>query len=119
MMASLLRAVARVVTRFSVPVLLVALLSAAGSLWYTARHLRFEMARSTLVGSGERYDRLFQEFRGEFPDYDRLVIVVEAGAVAEAKAYAVTLAERLRADRAHVRDVFFRIDAKEFEDRKA
>lgn len=117
MMATLLLAVARLVIRFPVPVLLGALLSAAGSLWYTAGHLRFEMARSTLVGSGERYDRLFQEYRGEFPDYDRLVIVVEAGNVAEAKAYAAALAERLRADPAHVRDVFYRIDPEDFEDR--
>lgn len=117
MMATLLLAVARLVIRFPVPVLLGALLSAAGSLWYTAGHLRFEMARSTLVGSGERYDRLFQEYRGEFPDYDRLVIVVEAGNVAEAKAYAAALAERLRADPAHVRDVFYRIDPGDFEDR--
>ncbi|MGH7360664.1 MAG: MMPL family transporter, partial [Candidatus Methylomirabilales bacterium] len=79
--------------------------------------LRFEMARSTLVGSGERYDRLYQEYRGEFPDYDRLVIVVEADEVAEAKAYAAALAGRLRADRAHVRDVFYRFDPEDFEDR--
>lgn len=117
MTASLLRAVARVVSRHPVPVLLVALLSAAGSLLYTAGHLRFEMARSTLVGSGARYDRLYQEYRAEFPDYDRLVIVVEAGEVAEAKAYADGLAARLRGDPAHVRDVFHRIDPTEFEDR--
>lgn len=117
MMATLLRAVARLVIRFPVPVLLGALLSAAASLWYTAGHLRFEMARSTLVGSGERYDRLFQEYRGEFPDYDRLVIVVEAGNVAEAKAYAAALAERLRADPAHVLDVFYRVAPEDFEGR--
>ncbi|HEV8662013.1 MAG TPA: MMPL family transporter [Candidatus Methylomirabilis sp.] len=116
-MARLLCAVARVVIRFPVPVLLVALLSAAGALWYTAGHLRFEMARSALVGSGERYDRLYQEYRQDFPDYERLVVVVEAGQVAEAKAYAAALADRLRADPAHVRDVFYRIDPQEFEDR--
>jgi len=117
MMATLLRAVARLVIRFPVPVLLGALLAAAASLWYTSVHLRFEMARSTLVGSGERYDRLYQEYRAEFPDYERLVVVVEAGDVAVAKAYAAALAERLRADRDHVRDVFYRIDPEEFRDR--
>ncbi|HEU5394082.1 MAG TPA: MMPL family transporter, partial [Candidatus Methylomirabilis sp.] len=117
MMERLLCAVARAVTRVPGLILVVALLSATGALWYTARHLRFEMARSALVGSGERYDRLYQEYREEFPDYERLVVVVEAGQVAEAKAYAAALADRLRADPAHVRDVFYRIDPEEFEDR--
>lgn len=116
-MTGLLRGVARVVARFPVLVLVVALLSAGGSLWYTVGHLRFEMARSTLVGSGERYDRLYQEYRAEFPEYERLVVVVEADDVAVAKTYAAALAERLRADPSHVRDVFYRIDPEEFRDR--
>ncbi|MBI4391702.1 MAG: MMPL family transporter, partial [candidate division NC10 bacterium] len=47
----------------------------------------------------------------------RVVVVVEAGEMAVAKAYAAALAERLRADPAHVRDVFYRIDPEEFRDR--
>ena len=45
---------------------------------YTVKYLQFDMNRDNLVGSNKRYQHNFLAFKGEFPQQDDLVVVVES-----------------------------------------
>jgi hopanoid biosynthesis associated RND transporter like protein HpnN len=47
------------------------------SIIYTVRYLEFDGSRDNLVGSGQKYHQIYQQFKREFPSQDDLVVVVE------------------------------------------
>ena len=91
-------------------VVFVATLSAFLSLLYTATTLGFKTSRLDLVFSKERYSRLYQEYDKEFEKLDRIVIAVQSADRDRAKAFAVSLANRLEADKENFEKVFYRFD---------
>src|SRR5689334_1628282 len=48
------------------------------SVLYTVKFLDFDMNRDNLVGSNEKYQKAFLEFKAEFPQQDDLAVVVES-----------------------------------------
>ena len=105
----------RVIQRSPRIVLLVTSLLAVLSLLVAATQMEIRPSRAELVFTGERLDRLKQAFKREFPDRDGVVVVVDASDLPRAKQFVSTLGARLRRDREHVAEVFYRVAEAPFE----
>ncbi len=96
-------------------ILLISSLLAFASLLAATRWLEIRPSRSELVFTGERLMQLKQAYKREFGDRDGIVIVVDASNLPRAKRFVSALATRLRRDREHIAELFYRLDAAPFE----
>ncbi|MFQ5959855.1 MAG: MMPL family transporter [Candidatus Methylomirabilales bacterium] len=96
-------------------ILFVTSLLAFVSLLAATRWLEIRPSRSELVFTGERSMQLRQAYQREFGDRDGIVIVVDASNLPRAKRFVSALAARLRRDREHITELFYRLDAAPFE----
>ena len=92
-------------------VLAVSVALAILSIWYTQARLEFRTGQDDLVSADTRDSRNYLRYEKEFPDLDGLIVVVSASpSRTRAEQFTETLAQRLNADRANVKSVFYRID---------
>lgn len=91
-----------------------ALVLAIASLFYTARGLGFRTSRQDLLSPHARYIQLYKEYSRDFGDLEVLVIAVEGSEVRRVKAFADSLSTRLKADSAHVRRISYKVSPDDF-----
>jgi hypothetical protein len=84
------------------------------SIFYTARHLEFDMSQDNLVSSKQKYQRNYLEYKKEFAsrDEDDLVVVVESESPEKNRQFMERLGAKLEARTNLFRDVFYRADFK-------
>jgi uncharacterized protein len=70
-------------------------------------HLEFDMDRDHLVGSDQKYHRIFLEYEKEFPQPDDLVVVVESGDIERNRQFIERIAAKLQAETNYFQDVFY------------
>lgn len=88
-------------------ILATALLLSALSVIYTKQKMEFLTGRDQLMPSNTSFNRDYQAYRAEFGDQEEIAVVIESADSAQAGRYGERLAERLRGDRRHFREVFF------------
>ena len=99
-------------------VLLLCLAVATLTSIYAALHLEFISGRSDLIGSEKRYVRLYEEYATEFMGLDRVLVVVNRPTSSKVKSFVTRLGEFLERDKAHVGEVFYRLDTTPLEGKK-
>lgn len=113
-----LRFLAHLPTKYPKTVLLLCLVVVAVTFLYAALHLDFISGRSDLIGSEKRYVRLYEEYANEFMGLDRVLVVVQPVDAQQGKEFVTRLGEFLERDRAHVGEVFSRLDTTSLEGKK-
>src|SRR5512146_1408005 len=84
-----------------------ALLLSALSVVYTREKMEFLTGRDQLMPANTSFNRDYQAYRQEFGDQEEIAVVIESADSARAGRFGERLAERLRGDRQHFREVFF------------
>jgi hopanoid biosynthesis associated RND transporter like protein HpnN len=97
------------------PVIVLALLLAGLSVYYTLTHLTISTSRNDLVASNKHFIQLSEQMGRRFGGRDGLVVVVGNGAhQAQAVKFADTLAVALRRYPDHFTDLFYRLNPEVF-----
>jgi hopanoid biosynthesis associated RND transporter like protein HpnN len=79
--------------------------------FYTFRHLQFDMSRDNLVGSNKKYQKNYLAFEKEFPGQSDLVVVVESESEEKNRQFVERLGAKLEGD-TNFSDVFYKGDLK-------
>src|SRR5262245_1485453 len=111
-------AIVRLSITFPWTTLLIAVMLAVLSIWYTSHHLKFQTSRNALVSQKARYIQHFEEIDQDFYDLDSFIVVVEAPHLERGKQFVNALVPRLRADTQHFNRVIDRIDTSSLEGKK-
>jgi hypothetical protein len=98
-------------------VILVSLALAGLSLWYTAENLQFKTNRRDLVSKNLKFDKLYQEYREKFKDFDGVTVVVEGENTDQMKAFAERLVEKLKNHSGIYSEIYYKIDVDYFRDK--
>jgi len=107
-------ALARLDVRRPWLVIALSLTLAAACVFYTKSRLQFNTGQDDLISANNRDSRNYLRYTKEFPDLDGLIVVVKVdGNPVRAERFADTLARRLTADHVNVKNVFYRIDARQ------
>ncbi|HEY6838333.1 MAG TPA: MMPL family transporter, partial [Geobacteraceae bacterium] len=88
-------------------ILSAAILLSVISVLFTKAKLEFLTGRDQLMPANTSFNRDYQAYRAEFGDQEEIAVVMESGDSALAGRFGEKLAEKLRADQQHFRDVFF------------
>ncbi len=116
--SALLGSLSHVTMRSARTVVGLVLAISALAVWYTNRHLDFLTDRNQLISSEKRYLQLDDEYADTFYGLEQLVVVAEGPDLEETKTFVRHLEERLEADTAQVKEVFYRIDTAALEGKK-
>lgn len=98
-------------------VLLVSFLLAGVSIWYTANHLQFDTNRRDLVSKNLPYEKLYEQYREKFYDFDGITVVIEGTNSGEMKAFADALAQKLEAHPSIYSEILYKIDTAYFKNK--
>ena len=98
-------------------VLLVSFLLAGVSIWYTANHLQFDTNRRDLVSKNLPYEKLYEQYREKFYDFDGITVVVEGTNPGEMKGFADALAQKLESHPAIYSEILYKIDTTYFKNK--
>ncbi len=109
-LAQPLRSLTRFVLRAPGTFLTIAVLLALVAILVTVRGLEFKTSRLDLLNPASEYNQRWLEYLDEFGDRDDAVVVVRGPNVDVVTSAIDAVAERLRAETAHVDSVFDRID---------
>jgi hopanoid biosynthesis associated RND transporter like protein HpnN len=112
-----LRRLVRVACRRPALTVILSLALAAAGVGYTVAALTFKTSGRDLLPPGQRYAVLFEEYARDFGEIEDITIVVEAGTLEEAKAYASRLVREIRRGPVKFNRIAYRIDPKRFERR--
>ncbi|MCM2356784.1 MAG: MMPL family transporter [Geobacteraceae bacterium] len=88
-------------------IIAIAVALSAVSLIYTWQQMEFLTGRDQLMPANTSFNRDYRDYRTEFGDQEEIAVVIESGDSAQAGRFGERLAERLRGDRRHFREVFF------------
>jgi len=116
--SALLGLLSHTTTTYAETVIALVLALTALSVWYSRRHLDFVTDRNQLISSEKRYLQLDDEYADAFHGLEQLVVVAEGPDLEETKTFVRHLGERLEADTAQVKEVFYRIDTGALEGKK-
>src|SRR5262250_3092279 len=111
-------AIVRLSISFPWTTLVMAVVLAGVSVWYTSTHLEFQTSRNALVSQKARYIQRFEEIDKDFNELDSFIVVVEPQRFERGKRFVDALAARLRADTQHVNRVVDKIDTASLEGKK-
>lgn len=106
----LLGAFSHVTTTYARTVVVLVVAVSVLAAWYTWRHLDFLTSRNQLISSNKRYLQLDDQYAEAFHGLEQFVVVAEGADLEETKTFIRRLGERLTADTAHVKEVWYRID---------
>src|SRR5215813_9944685 len=107
----LFRLLSTITTKYAKTVVVLTLLLTALLAWYTKRNLDFVTDRNQLISSEKRYLQLDDEYSDIFHGLEQMVVVAKGPDLEETKKFVQVLNERLKADAAHVKEVFYHIDS--------
>src|SRR5262249_13191934 len=107
----------RAACRWPILTLALGVTLAALSVWLAFGRLTFATSTADLLPRGHADMSRFQEYERLFGDVDELIIVVEASALEDAKAYAARLVRELRERMIPLSYATYRIDPTSFEGR--
>ncbi|MFZ5448956.1 MAG: MMPL family transporter [Thermodesulfobacteriota bacterium] len=96
------------------PILVVAVLLAAASVYYTFAHLKIRTSRNDLVASNQRLIQQSEKMDKAFGGRDGMVVVVENGHPSRAIKFAEDLATELRRYPDHFPEIFYHINPESF-----
>jgi hopanoid biosynthesis associated RND transporter like protein HpnN len=99
--------------RYPLATLLVALILAASSVFYTAENLEFQTAQKDLIYPGNRLMQLSERLT-EFDDLNSFIVAVENRDSRRSLQFLRALVARLERDREHYLRIFYRVDPQEF-----
>jgi predicted RND superfamily exporter protein len=111
-------AIVRLSITFPWTILIMAVVLAVLSIWYTSNHLEFQTSRNALVSQNARYIQRFEEIDKDFYELNSLIVVIEAPHLERGKQFMNALVPRLRADTQHFSRVVDRIDTSSLEGKK-
>src|ERR671931_182686 len=111
-------AVVRLSITFPWTTLVMALVLAVLSIWYTSNHLEFQTSRNALVSQNARYIQRFEEIDKDFYELDSFIVVIEPPHLERGKQFVNALVPRLRADTQHFSRIVDRIDTSSLEGKK-
>jgi len=111
-------ALVRLSITFPWATLIIAVVLAVASIWYTSGHLKFQTSRNALVSQSARYIQRFEEIDKDFYDQDAFIVVLEPPHLERGKQFIHALVPRLRADTQHFRRVIDKIDTSSLEGKK-
>jgi hopanoid biosynthesis associated RND transporter like protein HpnN len=100
-------------TRYPLPTLLVALILAVGSIFYTTANLEFQTAQKDLIYPGDKLMQLSERLN-EFDDLDSFVVAIENRDSRRSLQFLQALVARLEKDREHYLQVYYRVDPQQF-----
>ena len=109
----LLKVVLKVQTTYPLLTLLVALALAAFSILYTVRNLGFQTSQKDLIYPDNRLIQISEKL-GQFDDLDSFVVVIQSRDHSRSLQFLQALAPRLETDKKHYRQIFYRVDPKQF-----
>ena len=108
------RALVGFLSRGAWGIILISVVLAGLSVYYSFNNLSFRTSRSDLVASDQRLLRLGEKLTEDFGSRDDLVVVVENGHPSRAKAFADALAAELKKHPQDFPEIFYRLDPKVF-----
>ena len=111
-------ALVRLSITFPWTTLVMAVILAVLSIWYTSHYLKFQTSRNALVSQNARYIQRFEEIDKDFYELDTFIVVLEPPHLERGKQFVNALVPRLRADTQHFRRVVDRIDTSSLEGKK-
>ena len=111
-------AIVRLSITFPWTTLIMAVVLAVLSIWYTSKHLEFQTSRNALVSQNARYIQRFEDIDKDFYDLDAFIVVIEPPHLERGKQFVNALVPRLRADTQHFNRVVDRIDTSSLEGKK-
>ncbi len=111
-------ALVRLSITFPWTTLVMAIVLAATSVWYTSTHLEFQTSRNALVSQSARYIQRVKEIDADFYELDSFFVAVEPQRFERGKQFVDALAARLRADTQHFSRVVDKIDSSSLEGKK-
>src|SRR3954466_5030500 len=79
---------------------------------YTVKFLDFDTNRDNLVGSNEKYQKAFLEFKKEFPQQDDLAVVVESDDVEKNRQFVERLGAKLERETTYFTNLIYNNDLK-------
>lgn len=97
---------------------MLAVVLAVLSVWYTVSALKFATSRNALASSRARYIQANQAAKEDFSSLNYLVVVVEPPTLQRGKQFARALAARLNADTQNFQDVIETIDSSSLDGKK-
>ncbi|TMA40684.1 MAG: hypothetical protein E6J81_19555, partial [Deltaproteobacteria bacterium] len=113
-----LRSVVRLSCARPLVTVLLGVLGAVAALAYTVHQLGFVTSGRDLLPQDRPFVQRDEEYSGDFPRLDQLVVAVEADDVARSEAYARRLAQELRKNGGTFAHVTYRIDPGRFRGRE-
>ena len=113
-----LRSVVRLSCARPLVTVLLGVLGAVTALAYTVHQLGFVTSGRDLLPQDQPFVQRDEEYSGDFPRLDQLVVAVEADDVAHSEAYARRLAQELRKNGGTFAHVTYRIDPGRFRGRE-
>ncbi len=98
-------------------VLIVCVVMAGLSLWYTANNLEFNTSRRDLIAKDLPYETLYERYRELFKDFDGLTVVVEGDKPEPMKRFTEALALKLKSLPHLFSEIFYKVDIEYFKDK--
>ncbi|MFW6122942.1 MAG: MMPL family transporter [Thermodesulfobacteriota bacterium] len=108
------RALVGFLSRGAWGIILISLLLAGLSIYYSYNNLAFSTSRSDLIASDQRLLQLGEKLTEDFGSRDDLVVVVENGHPSRAKAFAEALAAELKKHPQDFPEIFYRLNPEVF-----
>lgn len=114
---SFLSRIGEISCNFPALVLAVSFLLAGVSMWYTATHLHFNTSRRDLVSKNLPYEKLYEQYREKFFDFDGVTVVIEGTNSDEMKGFAEALVQKLQSDPSIYSEILYKINLDYFRDK--
>ena len=99
-------------------ILIISVLLALLSVYYTIHNLHFLTNRNDLISPDTQYYQNFENYRKEFKNFDGLVIAVEGNDKQQVKYFVKDLANHFLSNPENFQDVFYKIDTDFLKDKK-
>jgi uncharacterized protein len=95
------------IARHPVKIIIISALLSVVALIITWQRMEFLTGRDQLMPANTSFNRDYRAYRAEFGDQEEIAVVIESADSSRAGRFGEMLAERLKSDRQHFRDVFF------------
>jgi len=101
------RTLFRIIARFPLVLVVLALVLSAVSIIYTRNNLQFLTNRDDLMPKSSQFHRDYREYRQEFGDQEEIVVVIESKDPEQASRFGTELYGRLLKQRTVFREIFY------------
>jgi hopanoid biosynthesis associated RND transporter like protein HpnN len=95
------------IARHPIAIVIISILLSVIAVIYTWQRMEFLTGRDQLMPANTSFNRDYRAYRAEFGDQEEIAVVIEGDDSSRAGKFGELLADRLKADRMHFRDIFF------------